>query len=275
MARNLSKHIITMEEYLIDSELGSESIVYSTGSYILYILLALLPAIILMAFILWRDKVRPEPAKELILAFLMGLLTLPMAIFLETSAAKLGLVPSSLDNWRDCLGMAFVGAAIPEELVKIIILWAFFKWRKHQNEFMDGIVYAVCIGLAFAAAENIRYVLAAMDLIPMYTTEYVYATGVVRALTAVPGHFGFAVIMGYFYSFYLFSKYRKTMYLALAFIVPVLFHGLYDFFAFMQYLPTMWQTVISFAFFLVFFLLNNLCVKAIRTALKLDDAVNY
>ena len=140
---------------------------------------------------------------------------------------------------------------------------------------MDGIVYAVCIGLAFAAAENIRYVLAAMDLIPMYTTEYVYATGVVRALTAVPGHFGFAVIMGYFYSFYLFSKYRKTMYLALAFIVPVLFHGLYDFFAFMQYLPTMWQTVISFAFFLVFFLLNNLCVKAIRTALKLDDAVNY
>lgn len=264
-----------MEESLIDLEMDMEPIANNTGSYVIYLLLALLPAIILMAFILWRDKVRPEPVKELVLAFMMGLLTLPIAIFLESSEIKLGLVPQELGNWRDCFSTAFVGAAIPEELAKILILWAFFKWRKHQDEFMDGIVYAVCIGLAFAAAENIKYILASIDLIPMYTTEYVYVTGVVRALTAVPGHFCFAVIMGYFYSFYLFSKYRKTMYLALAFIVPVLFHGLYDFFAFMQYLPTMWQTVISFAFFLVFFLLNNLCVKAIRTALKLDDAVNY
>lgn len=240
--------------------------------YLLYLLLAVLPAVLLMVFILWRDRLRPEPPKELILAFLLGLLTLPMAVFLEQLVREVGLCPLLYQNWWDYFKGAFIGAAIPEELSKLLILSVFFKWRKKQNEFMDGIVYAVCIGLAFAVGENIQYVLSASAMEAVSTESVAAATGVIRALTAVPCHFSLAVIMGFFYSFYLFIPGRKKLALALSFLVPVLFHGLYDFLAFTENIESVWSVVISYAFYAVFFYLASLGVKAIRAALKLDKS---
>lgn len=242
--------------------------------YVLYVLLALLPAIALLAFLLWRDRLRPEPAKELILACAMGLLSVPIAIVIARLLGSIGLYTEDPSTWHECIRVSFFGAAIPEEFAKLLILWVLFKWRKHQNEFMDGIVYAACIGLTFAAIENILYVLSALQLQSLYEVPYALSTGISRALLSVPGHFGFAVIMGYFFSFYLFDKKRKGWFLMLAYFVPVLFHGLYDSFAFMQKLSTIWVTVISFMFYLTFFLMNNLSIKAIRTAIKLDDTAD-
>jgi len=242
--------------------------------YLLYLLLAILPAVLLMIFILWRDRLRPEPAKELILAFSLGLLTLPIAILLETKAVNIGVVPTYHANWWDCFKGAFLGAAIPEEFSKLLILWLFFKWRKNQDEFMDGIVYAVCIGLAFATGENIKYILAASSMEALSPEPIAASTGVIRALTAVPCHFSVAVLMGFFYSFYLFVPKRKKLALALSFLVPVLLHGLYDFFAFLDNKESVWSIVYSYAFFAVFFLLANLGVKAIRAALKIDQGLS-
>lgn len=239
--------------------------------YLLYILLALLPAIALLIFILWRDRLRPEPAKELILACVMGLLSLPIALLIGNVLQEFGLFSEDTSTWLGCLKVSFFGAAIPEEFGKLVILWLFFKWRKHQNEFMDGIVYAACIGLAFAASENIMYVLNSLRVQSIYNMPLALSTGVTRALMAVPGHFGFAIMMGFFFSFYLFDRKRKGWFLLLAYIVPVLFHGLYDSFAFMESISGIWLPVITFAFFLVFFVMNNLCVKAIRAVIQLDD----
>ncbi len=260
------------EEIIIDWDDEEQDEKTGWTTYLLYIILALLPAIALLAFILWRDRLRPEPAKELILAFLMGLLSVPIAVLLETWVGNIGLSPAYRENWVDCLKTAFLGAAIPEEFAKLLVLWLFFKWRKKQDEYMDGIVYAACIGLAFATIENIQYVFSALN----HASHHVaVSTGVARALTAVPGHFGFGIIMGFFFSFYLFLPKKKWLYLILAFVVPVIFHGLYDFFAFMESISGIWLTVITFAFFLVFFVMNNLCVKAIRAAIKLDDAAFF
>ena len=239
--------------------------------YLLYLLLAILPAVLLMIFILWRDRLRPEPAKELILAFSLGLLTLPIAVFLETMAVNVGISPAYHANWWDCFKGAFLGAAIPEEFSKLLILCLFFKWRKNQDEFMDGIVYAVCIGLAFATGENIKYIMVASSMEALSPEPIAASTGVIRALTAVPCHFSVAVLMGFFYSFYLFVPKRKNLALALSFLVPVLLHSLYDFFAFLENKESVWNIVYSYAFFAVFFLLANLGVKAIRAALKIDQ----
>ena len=243
----------------------------SGWQYLLYIVLSLLPAIALMAFILWRDRLRPEPAKELILAFVFGLLSIPLSVLFSTLLASVGLYSDPAHNVKEAWQVAFFGAAFPEELGKLIIIWLFFRWRRRHDEFMDGIVYAVCVGLAFATAENIKYVLTAIDYQSIVKMPIALATSVTRALTAVPGHFGFAVLMGFFFSLYLYAPKRKALMLLLAYIVPVIFHGLYDFFAFSESLTMLWTNVISFAFFLVFFLMNNLCVKVIRTAKKIDD----
>ena len=241
------------------------------SSYLLFVFLAILPAIALLAFILWRDRLRPEPPKELAIAFLLGTLTVPMALVLGSLLGQAGLYPPYQEGWRDCLRVAFFGAALPEEFVKLVILWIFFRWRKHQNEFMDGIVYATCIGLAFATLENIMYVLNASGAQAFSTEPLALSVCVTRALMAVPGHFGFAILMGFFFSFYLFSPKNKGLFLALAYVVPVLFHGAYDFFAFLEQNAGVWINVVSFGFFFAFFLMSKLCFKAIRTSLKLDD----
>ena len=237
-----------------------------------YILLALLPAVLLLIFLLWRDRLRPEPPKELIIAFLMGLLTLPLAILFVRINSLFGLIGIG-DTWFNQFKRAFVGAAIPEEFAKLLILWLFFKWRKNQDEMMDGIVYAACIGLAFAAGENIKYIMAAAASQTTSILPVAASIGVTRAILSVPGHFCFAILMGYYFSFYLFSKQKRGYYLAMAFLIPMLFHGFYDFFAFMEELPSVWTTVISYSFYAVFFLMNNLCVKAIRKTLARDESL--
>ncbi|MBR4775334.1 MAG: PrsW family intramembrane metalloprotease [Bacteroidales bacterium] len=237
-----------------------------------YYVLALLPAVVLLAFILWRDRLRPEPAKELILACVMGLLTVPFAMCLTRLFENMGVTFDPYGTTSDCLKTAFVGAAIPEELGKLLILWLFFRWRRHQDEVMDGIVYAVCIGLVFAAYENVTYMSTALGW--QSFNGYASApmvTGVLRALTAVPAHFCFAVAMGFFFSLYLFGKKNRWLFLLLSYLVPVLFHGLYDFLAFLENISPMWFSVISFLFFFVFFAMNNLCIKLIRTAIQVDD----
>lgn len=258
-------------ELLWDNEDNQDSDI-GIWQYVLCIFLALLPAIALLVFILWRDRMRPEPTKELILACLLGLLSVPIAIKISSFGQTLGLYTDDRSSWVECLKVAFFGAAIPEELGKLIILWLLFKWRKHQNEFMDGIVYAACIGLAFATFENICYVLHSLNLQIFTGQPWALSTGITRALMSVPGHFGFAVMMGFFFSFYMFDKKRKVLFLALAYFVPVLFHGLYDSFAFLESISVVWASLMSFGFFLTFFVMNNLCVKAIRAALQLDNA---
>ena len=86
------------------------------------------------------------------------------------------------------------------------------------DEHFDGIVYAVCVGLGFAAIENIGYV---------FQEGNGLSVAISRALFAVPGHYAFAVIMGYYYSVYHFVD-RSSRTAACILLVPVVAHGIYD-----------------------------------------------
>jgi len=76
--------------------------------------------------------------------------------------------------------------------------------------------------LIIAAIENLGYVLGNADAW--------LSVAVSRALLAVPGHYAFAVIMGYYYSRYHFGQ-KSVRTLLSIFFVPVLAHGCYDAFA--------------------------------------------
>lgn len=52
-----------------------------------------------------------------------------------------------------------------------------------------------------------------------------------RAIFAIPGHFFFGVIMGYFVSLAFFAsrtRASRARYLVLAYLVPMVCHGIYD-----------------------------------------------
>lgn len=114
---------------------------------------------------------------------------------------------------------AFLCAAVPEETLKLIALWLVLRRSPYFDEHFDGIVYAVCVSLGFAAVENVGYVLN--------HEEAWVSVAVTRALMAIPGHYAFAVFMGYYYSMYHFVRRDTTTAISIL-LVPVLAHGIYD-----------------------------------------------
>ena len=186
-----------------------------------YILLAaaLLPAVILLLFILRRDREHPEPIGQLVRAFLFGIGSVPLSLVFSTPFTVSGLLPNGYTDALSAVFYSFGAAAIPEELAKLIMLWLFLRRNKEFDEHLDGVVYAVCIGLGFAATENVMYLFNA--------GEDWLGTAIARGLLAVPGHFFFAVLMGYYYSLVHFghNPSRNRIFVLAA---PVLAHGIYD-----------------------------------------------
>ena len=184
------------------------------------IALALLPALILLFYTYQQDRIQPEPVKMVLKGFGWGCLSVLASLCISGPLLVAGIVPESISSAGDAVMTAFLGAAVPEELAKLLCLWLFLRKNPYFDERMDGIVYAVSVGMGFAAFENIEYLLAA-------DTEWV-TVGIGRSLTAIPGHFGFAVIMGYYYSLNHFDAYRAPGAGWKMIVYPILAHGIYD-----------------------------------------------
>lgn len=225
------------------------------------ILAAILPPFLLVLYIWWKDRYQREPFLELAKAFFYGVISAGIAIVFETALSYMSLVPSEPTTLLQATWKAFVGAAIPEELAKLLMLWLLLRRSKYFDERFDGIVYAACIGMGFAATENIIYLFSNL--------EQWQSVAVGRAMFAVPGHFFFAVTMGYFYSMIYFGdmSWRKS---ARIFWVPVLLHGTYDALLMMREVGTMWSGILLICFYIFCFKMLKYGRKRIAEHLDKD-----
>lgn len=187
---------------------------------ILLILAALAPAAVLIYYIYRRDKYQKEPVKELLKAFGLGILSIPVSLFISTPLESLGFYSTESTAFWGAVATSFFGAAIPEEIAKFLMLWLLVRRNKCFDEKTDGIVYASIVSLGFAAIENVLYLLNNYD-------SWV-SVGATRALFSVPGHFFFGVLMGYYYSLYRFCPHESRWYKWLILGAPILAHGLFD-----------------------------------------------
>lgn len=179
---------------------------------------AFLPAILLW-FYIWKKDTQKEPTSLLVKAVLLGVaIIIPVAILESGIEAMIFGVEGKPTSLLGTTTMAFVVAALPEETFKLLALWMVLRKNPYFDEHFDGIVYAVCVGLGFASLENIMYV---------FSEEDWFSTAIVRALLAVPGHYAFAILMGYYYSVYHFVDHSPKV-AACVLLVPVLAHGTYD-----------------------------------------------
>jgi septal ring factor EnvC (AmiA/AmiB activator) len=87
-----------------------------------------------------------------------------------------------------------------------------------------------------------------------------------RALLAVPGHYAFAIMMGYYYAIYHFVDHSPKAAVKV-FLVPVLAHGVYDSLA-------MSGTVDPVAGGICFFALIYFCIKLQKAAQKKVNELN-
>ena len=230
----------------------------NTNDLLLIIFAGILPAILLVLYIYWKDKYQREPFIQIVRGFAYGVVSCIIALLLEIAINWIiGVMP---EGWRGALLEAFVGAAIPEEAAKLLMLWLLLRFNPDFDERFDGIVYAVCVGMGFAAAENVAYLIAHQVWVPVAIT---------RAIFAVPGHFLFAVAMGYFYAKLYFDDADLKTALAV-YIVPVLLHGTYDALLMTANAEPGWSTAIVLLFYIFFFQMFKYGRKRIRQQLAND-----
>ena len=204
---------------------------------------ALLPAIFLW-FYIWKQDPQPEPTSWLVKAVLYGAaICIPVGMVeLLIDQTLFGREPSTIIGTTI---QAFFTAALPEESFKLLALWLLLRKNPYFDEHFDGIVYAVCVSLGFAAVENVFYVMGG--------EENWIGVAVSRALIAVPGHYAFGVLMGYYYSSYHFVDCSPRT-AACILLIPVLAHGIYDALA-------LSGTVNPYIGSLSFFVLIYFCIK--------------
>ncbi len=208
------------------------------------ILSAVLPAIVVLFFIISRDKNR-KPTMLSVICYYAGVL-LPALLYFS---GVLTGTDKSISNSPLLFAFffSFIYSAIPEELYKYSIFFLLVWRSKEFNKKYDGIIYAVFISLGMASVENI-----------MYVTRDGYGSAFSRAVFSVPGHGLFAVLMGYYFSLAKFNHWKhKGYFLLKAFLIPVLVHGIYNFI--LYYMKTNqvspYLTVALAAIFLIFFFL--------------------
>ena len=196
--------------------------------------LALLPAVVLLIYIYRKDKLDREPMSLILKLLALGAVSCLPAAGLEYAVSWVITQFGVRNSYFSAFLEAFAVAALCEELLKFIFLRV-MTWNNPDFDYQfDAIVYAVTVSLGFAALENVLYVL-----------QSGFATGVLRAVTSVPGHAFFGVFMGYFYGFAKLAESQGRVteqreYLALSFLVPILLHGVYDFIAFAQEISGLW-----------------------------------
>lgn len=191
---------------------------------VILISLAILPVIVLAIFIYRKDKFEKEPLRMLAKAFFFGCLSVIPAILIERALAFAFFLMGGeyMSGFVTGIYNGFIVAGCSEELCKLALL-ALAVWKAPDfNEYFDGIVYATFVALGFAGIENLMYVFR------QETFEVSLMTGGVRAILSVPGHFLFAVVMGYYFALAKFNPDKRRQNLFKAFFYPMLLHGTFD-----------------------------------------------
>lgn len=176
---------------------------------------AVAPSLLLMWYFHSRDH-HPEPRSVVLTTFFLGVLIVIPVLLLATPLNWLsaGIAEPHLRG----VYHAFAVAAIPEELFKLVVVWRYCARHPAFDEPMDGLVYGAVASLGFATLENILYV-----------ADGGLGLAIMRALTAVPSHAFWGVIMGYYVGQAKFGPpAERGRNLRLAFLVPMLLHGIYD-----------------------------------------------
>ena len=183
------------------------------------------PPLFLLFMIYQADKVEKEPAGRLIRLFVLGMLScIPAAIIEGLLCGVLDMIMPDA-NLLYLLIENFLIIAMAEEGVKYLITKTQTWNHKAFDYRFDGIVYAVVVSLGFAFFENIFYV---------FGDESAFVIAGMRAITSIPGHCTFGIMMGYYYGEAKYAEKHGKMQeckknLKFAYLIPLLLHGFYDF----------------------------------------------
>jgi len=121
------------------------------------VVLALLPVPLWVALALWIDRYEPEPRWMIATAFFWGASFAVLIALILNTAGEL-IVGAAAGADAAALYGYSISAPVVEECAKAFVI--FLLYRRRRSEFdgiVDGIVYAIMVGLGFAMVENVLY----------------------------------------------------------------------------------------------------------------------
>src|SRR5690348_7165546 len=139
-------------------------------------------------FILWLVVAageRPGPPVKIWTAFVLGAASISLLGLVRAPFVRLIAIPN--DPWLSQALHAVFGVALPEEVVKILVIAAVASTRRRGDP-MDTVVYGAAAGLGFAAYENLAYL--------VQHAEMWRQLAVLRSVLTVPFHGALGIIAG-------------------------------------------------------------------------------
>ncbi|MBN4070700.1 PrsW family intramembrane metalloprotease [Olleya sp. AH-315-F22] len=209
---------------------------------------ALAPVFVIIIYIYIKDKYEKESKRILAYTFALGaVISIAITTLLYKIFDLFLPIPNDFSVWQQFVKAFFIVALI-EEFSKYIIVRYYNQPRKGFNEPFDGIIYAVMVSMGFAAVENI-----------MYVSQGGLEVALIRAFTAIPAHATFGVLMGYFMGKAKFSN-NKMKWNLIGLSSAILFHGTYDFFLFINFIPGI--SIGAFISLIIAIVLSKKAIKA-------------
>lgn len=173
---------------------------------------AVAPGVALLAYFYLKDRYNPEPIALVMKLFIYGvLLVFPVMVLQRALVQGLGEHP---------FVYTFVISSGVEEFFKWFLVYFIMYKHTSFDEPYDGIVYAVAGSLGFATLENVFYA---------FLNNSSFSELVLRALLPVSGHAMFGVMMGYHLGRAKFSVGQTRKHLALSLVLPLFWHGVFDY----------------------------------------------
>lgn len=194
-----------------------------TTHFAIALLGGLIPALFWLWFWLREDKERPEPYLLIALAFIGGMMVVPIALPMQQFACELynnGVCqPPSLN-------LVFMWVII-EEVLKYAAALIIILWNRAVDEPIDTIIYMITIALGFAALENALFIfnpLSAGDIINSAHTGFFRFLGPTLLHVLASGTVGVFLAL----SFYKKTG-KKLMFGMIGLFIAIVLHALFNF----------------------------------------------
>jgi RsiW-degrading membrane proteinase PrsW (M82 family) len=168
-----------------------------------------------------KDRLRPEPRRLLLAAFVLGGGAALLGLGLYNVAEWLGAPRGPGATYQSIFIYCVLLVGPLEEGVKFLVArFVVFRWR-HFDEPIDGLVYAAAVAIGFATVENV-----------LYAQWLGWLEQIARSLVSPLTHSLFAAIWGLGTAHAFFSvrsRAGRIAWQAGTLVVAMILHGLYDF----------------------------------------------
>lgn len=185
--------------------------------YIILSLVAICPVLFYIFYINAFDHRKPEPPKALTISALLGIIT--AAVVLWSTDVSVLYIGNGC-SFKESFSIGFLKLALPSEIAKWLVLCVFLSLNRFYDEYVDGIIYSVCLSMGFAGIWGAWF-------FSSYLGESFASLLEISAITVfvlTPLHFISGTIMGYYLA--LARKRNKNQNHALALFLSILTDGL-------------------------------------------------